>query len=312
MTPERPASRVAVSAYSVREHLGPAALAYTDPRTGLREELRFDFPRLLRIDQFPARARAEFEVRGIEVCQSQFAGPDADDVGRLGTALADSGMDLVNIAIDSGDLLASDRAARHRDIETHKRWISRFAALGSRFVRVNAGSPLSQRSLSTVPESLVDALSELGEFANANGTRLLVENHGGPSSEPVWMERLLTLAGHELVGLLLVIGNCSALAPVAMATTFGGGFDQSSLDLEPAYAAIEKLSGRAELVHLKAHAVDEHQIGPLDLGRAIRILRDGGYAGVYTVEYEGVGGDPWAKTRRVAEAARSALVPPST
>jgi sugar phosphate isomerase/epimerase len=222
---------------------------------------------------------------------------------------------LLNVAIDAGDLLDADDAKRAADVADLKRWIARFAAMGARFVRVNPGSPFSPHHGDQPPAHLVEALVELGGFAAEHGSRLLVENHGGPSSDPAWMRGLLDAVGSEHLGLLLDLGNFDALMQPVMALMFqppgAPAIDPVSLlenvDLTPVYAGIEELASRAELVHVKAHDVDdEGTVRPIDLERAIGILRSHGFDGPLTVEYEGAGGDPWAKSARVLEIARDA------
>jgi hypothetical protein len=53
-------------------------------------------------------------------------------------------------------------------------------------------------------------LVELGEFAKAQGARLLVENHSGPSSNPQWLGALLDAVDGRC-GLLLDLGNLEPL-----------------------------------------------------------------------------------------------------
>ncbi|MFD1713940.1 sugar phosphate isomerase/epimerase family protein [Amnibacterium flavum] len=300
---------LSMSAYSVREHLGPTGFDFVD-QEGKPVSIRFDYQKLLDLHEFPARARAEFGVDGIELVQFQFDGFDDPEIDAFAEALADSDVQLLNIALDSGDLLESDPELRAEHIAELKRWIARFAEMGSRFVRVNPGSPFSPHHGEEPPAHLVAALVELGDFANAHGTRLLVENHGGPSSDPVWMNRLLDAVGREHLGLLLDLGNFDALLGVVAAAFFGGeATDPATVDLSSLYAGIESLADRAELVHVKAHEVGEDgSIGHVDLPRALAILAEHGYAGPLTVEYEGNGGDPWAKSARVLDVTRAASV----
>ena len=57
---------------------------------------------------------------------------------------------------------------------------------------------------------------------------------------------------------------------------------------------------------MKAHEVrDDGTVGHIDLPKSLAILAAHGYDGPLTVEYEGNGGDPWAKSARVLEIART-------
>jgi sugar phosphate isomerase/epimerase len=307
---------LSVSSYSVREQLGPVEFDFVDPSTGADHHISFPFPRLLELSEFPARARAAFAVTDVSSVAFQFAGLDDPELDRFDAALRRSGTGLVDVAIDAGDLLEPDDGRRAADIAEIGRWIARFAAMGARFVRVNPGSPFSPHQGGEPPEHLVRALVEVAGIAREHGTRLLVENHGGPSSDPVWMNRLLELVGREHLGLLLDLGNFDALMQPTMALFFGGSDGQpvdpaalyAGLDLESLYAGIDALADRAEVVHVKAHEVaSDGTVGPIDLPRALGILREHGYDGPLTVEYEGSGGDPWEKSARVLEVVRETL-----
>ena len=311
---------LSVSSYSLREQFGPLVFDFVDPQ-GNPVHIELTYPKLLNLSEFPARARDTFGVDTIETVAFQFAGLDDPEIDLFGDALAASGVRLVNAAIDAGDLLEPDADKRASDIKLIKRWIERFTAMGSQFVRVNPGSPFSRHNEASPPAQLIDGLGEVGAFAKEHGSRLLVENHGGPSADPVWMRRLLNAAGRDACGLLLDLGNFDVLTSRAM-SAFGdaeGGESPdpaelyASLDLTPVYDAIDALADHTELVSLKANYVSEDgAVGPVDLPRALGILASHGYAGPLSVEYEGTGGDPWAKSARVLEVAKSALTTPHT
>ncbi len=306
---------LSMSSYSVREHLGPVEFSFTDP-AGETKTFSFPYQSLSTLAEFPARAKEVFGVDQIETVAFQFReGLDDPELDAFAEALSASGVRLLNVAIDAGDLLEADDDKRAADVAELKRWITRFAEMGSRFVRVNPGSPFSPHHGEQPPLYLVEALIELGDHATAHGARLLVENHGGPSSDPDWMLGLLDAVGREHLGLLLDLGNFDALIQPAMALMFRpAGAPEidpvallENVDLTSVYAGIEALAPRAELVHVKAHDVDDDGVvRPVDLDRAIGILRGHGFDGPLTIEYEGTGGDPWAKSARVLEVAREA------
>jgi sugar phosphate isomerase/epimerase len=279
--------------------------------------LTLDNPRLLPISEFPRRALDELGVDLVETVGFHFTGLGDPEIPRFEKALADAGVGLLNIALDMGDLLDPDEERRAGDLAVLKEWIARFAAMGSSFVRVNPGSPLSPWGAGQPPAHLAAALVELGEFARAGGTRLLVENHSGPSSDPAWLHALLDDVGSEHCGLLLDLGNLEPLRSTLMklarkppeSGTLSLAASLSALDLSPLYGAIESLAPRAELVSVKTNWVaDDGNVGAVDLDRALTILANHGYDGALSIEYEGVGGDPWAKTRRVVDVAREAFV----
>ncbi|WJL96940.1 TIM barrel protein [Microbacterium sp. ET2] len=294
---------ISVSAYSVREHLGPISVDFTDVE-GNAQTFSQDFPKVIDIVDVPARVAGAYPVTGVEAVAFHFAGPDDPALASFAERAGDAGLALVNMAVDVGDLLQPDDARRTADVIELERWIDALAALGFRFVRVNPGSPFTTHHGGRPPAHLVQALTSLGQYANERGIRLLVENHGGPSSDPEWMTALLDAVGPENLGLLLDLGNFDALMQPLMAAMFAERGTEvadplEDLDLTSLYDGVEALAARAELVHVKAHRVEATGVGPVDLPRALGILARAGYDGWLTIEYEGSGVDPWAATARV-------------
>lgn len=100
------------------------------------------------------------------------------------------------------------------------------------------------------------------------------------------------------VGLLLDIGNFEMLLSVAMATFLGTELP-SEVDVTSIYAAVARLAPYAALVHAKTHGFDaDGRPVYLDVARALRIVRDAGYRGPISLEYESNQGDPWENTTR--------------
>jgi sugar phosphate isomerase/epimerase len=303
---------LSISSYSLREQLGPISIAFTDA-DGNEQTYAQEFPKLLDITDVPARAAQTYPVTGVEAVAFQFAGLDDPALDTFAARAREAGLELVNVAVDVGDLAQTDPDRLAADVTELKRWIARVADLGFRNVRVNAGSPFSAQLDEVPPAHLVAALTELGGFASERGIRLLVENHGGPSSDPAWMSDLLDRVGVANLGLLLDLGNFDALLAPLMAALFAEPGTApadpfAELDLTTLYDQIDALAGRAELVHVKAHHVDSAgAVGPIDLPRALGILSRHGYSGPLTIEYEGTGGDPWAHTGRVIDVTSAAV-----
>lgn len=304
---------LAISSFSLREQLGPIVFRFRDASGG-EQSFTLDSPKLFDISDFPRRAKQRLACDWVETTAFQFAGLDDPELDRFAAGLRASDVHLLNVALDTGDLADPDPVRRAADIAELKEWIERFAAMGSTFVRVNPGSPMSHNHGEVPPDHLVAALQELGSFAGDLGTRLLVENHGGRSSDHHWLLALLDAVGSDLCGLLLDLGNFDALlGPLrkrfeARSTVDESEFAEFSdgLDLEPLYAAVDALAPRAEHVSVKIHHVTSNETcGPVDLTRALGLLAHHGYDGPFAIEYEGTSGDPWAKSLVVLDATRA-------
>ena len=100
------------------------------------------------------------------------------------------------------------------------------------------------------------------------------------------------------VELLLDLGNFEPLLSVQMAI-FLGTQPPAEVDVTPIYAAVARLAPYAALVHAKTHGFDaDGRPIYLDVARALRAVRDAGYRGPFSLEYEGNQGDPWENTAR--------------
>ena len=97
---------------------------------------------------------------------------------------------------------------------------------------------------------------------------------------------------------LVDIGNFEPLLSMQMAV-MQGQEPPTTLDTTPLYGAIAQIAPYAGLVHAKTHGFDQ-QGRPLhmDVVRALRVVRDSGFAGPISLEYEGSEGDAWENTRR--------------
>ena len=103
-----------------------------------------------------------------------------------------------------GDLGNADPEARMAAVENHKPWVDVAAFLGAKTIRVNAAG---EGTAEEVGANAVDGLSKLGEYAATKGINVVVENHGGYSSDGKWLSGVMTKVGMDNVGTLPDFGN---------------------------------------------------------------------------------------------------------
>jgi len=297
--------QLAISSFCLHSELGPISVERRDER-GALQELTFDFPRLHSLDEFVGLAKDRLGISAVELCQIQFDAHDPERIDRLRLALDEAGVRLLTLPIDLGDFGGGGAEERANDEARTIEWFRIAAKLGARYVRVNAGSPGSTLADGERP-ALVETLRRLGDSANALGLSLLVENHGGTSSDPAFLIALLEDVGTDRLGLLLDLGNFEPLVTLSQARFSDPDIDDAGIDFEPLYDRVAALAPHARLVHAKS--VDPARDGrPLpDLERAFSIVADSGYAGDISIEWEGRKGDPWAKTAEVVAQVRAAF-----
>jgi sugar phosphate isomerase/epimerase len=220
---------------------------------------------------FPVAA-ARCGIRGVEYV-NQFYADQSDDrrwIAELKRRCDDHGVRSHLIMCDGlGDVGDPDPTARVRAVEAHDRWLDAAAALGCHAIRVNARS---SGSLDEQRERLVDGLARLCERAGSRSLSVLVENHGGASSDGVWLAGVLRAVGRPELGTLPDFGNFRVDAETAT----------------DRYAGVEALMPLARAVSAKSYDFD--QAGDettIDYPRMLRIVRAAGYRGAVGIEYEG-------------------------
>lgn len=295
-------TEIAISSFSLRQQLGPVRIGYVDA-AGQDAEFVLEYPTLLTLPQFVHRSRREFGTSAIEICQIQWPTDRGDADAKLEAALVEASVSLLTVPIDIGDLASPDPERRARDLVETELWIARSAALGARFVRVNAGAPIGDVEFDL--GALDESLRRLSDFCSTRSVRLLIENHGGRSSSAGFLIDLVDRVGRDRIGILLDLGNFEPMLTVAGAAMTGAPVDPAELDFEPLFTAVGALAPYAEVIHAKSYGFDErgdHQ--PFDLGRALEIVQRSGFTGPITVEYEGADGDPWLQTGKTVELVR--------
>jgi sugar phosphate isomerase/epimerase len=183
---------------------------------------------------------------------------------------AGEGVQSLLIMVDGeGQLADADEAARAAAVERHRPWVDAAAALGCHSIRVNAAG---EGERDEVAARAARSLVELAEYAAPVGLNVIVENHGGLSSDGTWLAQVMRTADHPRVGTLPDFGNFH----------LGDGvwYDR--------YKGVAELMPWAKAVSAKSHEFDEQgEETRTDYGRMLAIVLDAGYRGWIGIEYEG-------------------------
>lgn len=228
---------------------------------------------------FPGLARKEFGIGAVEYV-NQFFKDKAEDktyLNDLLTRCKDNGVKNHLIMIDGeGGLAELDEAKRNKAIDNHKRWVDCAKYLGCKTIRVNAyGSGTSEE----VAKAAVDGLGRLGEFAKPAKINIIVENHGGYSSNGQWLSGVMKQVGMKNVGTLPDFGNFCIKRK-------SGSFDcEESYDR---YQGTQELMPFAKGVSAKTYDFDaQGNCIETDYTRIMKIVKDSGFKGYAGIEYEG-------------------------
>ncbi len=226
---------------------------------------------------FIRMARTEFGIGAVEYV-NQFFMDKANDkayLAEMNQIAADHDVKNVLIMIDSeGSLGASDDAERTKAIENHYKWVEAAKELGCHSIRVNARG---NGTFEEVADNAVDGLSRLSEFAKDYEIGVIVENHGGPSSNGEWLAGVMSRVNMPNCGTLPDFGNfCIERS------------EGKCIDEYDRYKGVKELMPYAKGVSAKSHDFDsEGNETNTDYSKMLSIVKEAGYTGYIGIEYEG-------------------------
>ncbi|RYC70209.1 sugar phosphate isomerase/epimerase family protein [Spirosoma sordidisoli] len=243
---------------------------------------------------FPAIARKEFDISIVEYV-NQFFKDKAQDKTYLNDLLTrrkDNGVSNHLIMIDGeGGLGDLDAAKRQTAVDNHKKWVECAKYLGCKTIRVNAHGI---GSAADVMKSAVDGLGKLGEFAKTMNINVIVENHGGHSSNGEWLTTVMKQVNMKNVGTLPDFGNF-CLRRADNGTEWGG----ACVEEYDRYKGTKEMMPFAKGVSAKTHDFDAQGNDTLvDFARMMKIVKDSGFRGIVGIEYEGANLDEYEGIRK--------------
>lgn len=201
---------------------------------------------------------------------------DAGYLREMNARAADNGVTQLLIMCDGeGALGDADSEKRTQAVGNHHKWVRAAKTLGCHSIRVNAASSGTYEEQQKLA---ADGLRRLTEYAQPFGINVIVENHGGYSSNGEWLSGVMRRVDHPMCGTLPDFGN------------FCMDWSRSS---EPdawydRYKGTGELMPFAKAVSAKSHEFDEqgNETGT-NYRRMMKVVLDSGYRGWVGVEYEG-------------------------
>ena len=274
---------------SLEEGFGGLFAALTsDPDSALQGEDPLNFPQI---------ARDEFGLDAVEYVNTFYLSRARDEayLGELAKRASDAGVSSRLIMCDLlGALGAPDAAERAEAVESHKPWLSAAEQLGCHSIRVNLYGEGSREEMT---ERTTESLGALGEIAAGHGLNVLVENHGGLSSDAAWLAGVMRGVNRANVGTLPDFGNFRLLPNSTPRQADDPQYDR--------YQGVEELMPFAKAVSAKSYAFDDAgNETTIDYERMLNIVRAAGYTGDIGIEYEGrtlSEGDGILATKRLLE-----------
>ncbi len=221
---------------------------------------------------FAKIAKQNYGISAIEFV-NQFFKDKAKDTAylkELNKRARDYGVEHRLIMIDGeGALGDPDEAKRTQAVENHYRWVEAAKFLGCKMIRVNAQS---RGGFEEQQKLAADGLRRVTEFGAKHKIAVVVENHGGLSSNGQWLAGVMKMVNHPMCGTLPDFGN----------------FRVSRDEEYDRYKGVAELMPYAKAVSAKSHDFDERgEETQIDYHKMMKIVLDAGYRGFVGIEYEG-------------------------
>lgn len=229
--------------------------------------------RLITNLDFPRIARDQFGIEGLEFVNGLWEAPTADYVRRLKRNMNTTGTKCVLIMCDGEGFMGhTNKAQRLAAADNHRKWVDITAELGGHSIRTNMypgeKQPATPAEIDDFVGRCAESFANICEYARGANINVIIENHGGVSSNPDVVVKLMQTAKLANLGTLPDFGN------------FPKEIDR--------YDAVKKLMPYAKGVSFKCLDFDrQNRETTMDMDRLMGIVDAAGYRGWIGIEWEG-------------------------
>jgi sugar phosphate isomerase/epimerase len=252
--------------------------------------------------KFAEIAKKDFGIAAVEYVNQFYKDKKKDDayLKELKKVADGNGVRSVLIMCDGeGNLGNPDGKGRAQAVENHRRWIEWAKFLGCHSIRVNAASDWKEGYEET-QKLAADGLRKLTELGATMDINVIVENHGGLSSDGQWLAGVMKLVDNKHCGTLPDFGNFNiGKIPGVKETTYDR------------YKGVDELMPYAKGVSAKSYAFDEKgNEKTIDYRKMMDIVvKKHNYHGFVGIEFEGGGSeaDGIKATKKLLETIRAEL-----
>ncbi len=221
---------------------------------------------------FAKAAKHDYGIHAIEFVNQFFKdkAKNMEYLTELKKRADGEGVKMLLIMCDGeGALGDADETKRQTAVENHFKWVEAAKFLGCHSIRVNAQS---SGSYDEQVDRAADGLRKLTEFGAKHDISVIVENHGGLSSNGEWLAKVMKKVNLPRCGTLPDFGN----------------FRVSKDEMYDRYKGVTELMPFAKAVSAKSHdfndAGDETNT---DYLKMMKIVLAANYHGYVGIEYEG-------------------------
>jgi len=221
---------------------------------------------------FPVKAKKDFDINIVEYVNVFFNKKEKDTnyLKELLLRSQDNGVFNHLIMVDGeGDLASFSDKERLKSVENHYKWIDAIKFLGGKSIRVNASG---HGNAADVKAAAIDGLGKLTEYGQKNKINVIVENHGGLSSNGAWLADVIKQVNNKYCGTLPDFGN----------------FRINDKEEYDKYLGVQDLMPYAKGVSAKTYNLnDKGYETDIDYDRMFEIINESRWRGIIGIEYEG-------------------------
>jgi sugar phosphate isomerase/epimerase len=229
-----------------------------------------------------ARVASEMSFEGIEYV-NQFFKDKAQDttyLSKMNSLANQYNVKQLLIMIDEEGYLGDVNVVkRDSAVINHHKWVDAAAFLGCHSIRVNAHG---EGTAEEVASAAIDGLKKLCTYAAQKNINVIIENHGGFSSNGAWLTSVIKKVDMKNCGSLPDFGNfCLKKEKTKDGTV-------KCTEEYDRYQGVKEMMPMAKAVSAKSF--DFGELGfetTIDYMKMIDIVLKSGYSGYIGVEYEG-------------------------
>lgn len=227
-----------------------------------------------------AQKSRSLNCEGLEYVNAFFKdkAKDIPYLNELNSRANSEGQTNVLIMIDGeGNLADANEKQRIQGVENHFKWVDAAHHMNCHAIRVNLAGG---KNKTDAIKASIDSLEKLSAYAAQANINILVENHGGYSSDGKWMQSVFSQVKNKNCGTLPDFGNFCIER--GNNNTCKEGYDR--------YLGTSELMPFAKAISAKTYAFDKNgQETTIDYSRMLKMVKDSGYNGFIGIEFEGTG-----------------------
>ena len=245
--------------------------------------------------EFPRVVREDFNIQGAEYWNIPMIQKRRDSkfIKELNKKTSDYGLENTLMLVDLFDLKTresksicdKDPKIRNEAIEEHKEWIDVAKSIGCSSIRVNLWSKgMSAEEVKNISE---EGLGKLLEYSSTLDMSIVIENHGGFTSDGAWLVDLMKSINHPNLGTLPDFGTLNFCIERAQPRK-EEMYSPNCLNQYDKYKGVEEMLPYAKGISAKSINFDNNgNETNTDFERMIKLIKSSSFEGYMAIEYEG-------------------------